>query len=234
MTLTGLACGALAGGAGLALWNSFHPVAGVSRAVVVIRWVAAALVAVAAALAWQGPYGFPRPAQHLIIMAALAAPPKIQRRDDVRWSQLLRILPALVLTGVGLTWATMPVEASAGDGPATLVELAVTVCGGLGARSLGLALSEARTSPPHIARTSSGTYALLTLIVGGLALMNLWQRGTVWDGTVGESGLAGAWLAWSASRVNVHPAAWLRTVLTAVAAVSLIVLAVVYPIAVPN
>ena len=234
MVLTGLACGALVGGAGLALWNSLRPIAGASRAVVAIRWVAAALVATGAALAWQGGYGVPRPARHLILMAALAVPPEIHRRSGSQWGQLLGILPALVLTGTGLIWTAVSMDANAGAGSATLVELAVTACGGLGARSLGLALREARTYPPRINRTFNGTYCLLTLIVGSLALMNLWQRGTVWDSTAGESGLASSWLAWSASRVNVHPTAWLRTVLIAVAAIASIILAVVYPIAIPN
>ena len=226
---TGLACGTLLAATGLALWDGLRQVPGVSHAVQVIRWVAGALLAVGALLAWQGDRSLSAPAPRLVLMAALAAPPAFHRRSLARWSHVWLILPALVLTGAGLFW-TLSIEAGAGGSPVALVEMAVIICGGLGARALAVALSESATSTPGVEWPSAAAHALLTVVVGGMALVSLWQRGSVWDGTAGESGLAGAWLAWTAARVGPRQSRWLRAVLTAVAAVLLAVLAAGHPI----
>jgi hypothetical protein len=173
------------------------------------------------------------PALHLILMAALAAPPPptgAHRRRPAPWSDAIRILPALALAGAGLLWTSAPIGAGAGNPPLALVKLlGVIVCAGFGARALAQALSEITDPSPHLAWPSAVAYALLTLLVGGTALVNLWQRGAVWDGTAGQSGLAGAWLAWSAARLGPRRPARLRAGLIIGAALLLIVLAAGYP-----
>jgi hypothetical protein len=227
---TGLACGTLLAATGLALWDGLRQVPGVSHAVQVIRWVAGAFLAVGVFLAWQGDRSLSAPAPRLVLMAALTAPPVFHRRSLARWSHVWLILPALVLAGAGLVWTSASIEAGAGGSPVALVEMTVIICGGLGARALAVALSESATSTSGVEWPSAAVHALLTVVVGGMALVSLWQRGSVWDGTAGGSGLAGAWLAWTAARVGPRQSRWLRAVLTAVAAVLLAVLAAGHPI----
>jgi hypothetical protein len=227
---TGLACGTLLAATGLALWDDLRQATGISHAVPVIRWVAGALLVVGALLAWQGDRSLSTPAPRLMLMAALAAPPAVHHLRLSRWSNVWLILPALVLAGAGLFWTSASTEAGGGRSPFVLVEIAVIICGGLGARALAVVLSESATSTLHVEWPSTVVFALLTVIVGGTVLVNLWQRGLVWDGTAGESGLAGAWLAWTAACVGPRRPPWLRAALTAVAAVLLIVLAAGHPV----
>jgi hypothetical protein len=230
VVFTGLACGTLLAATGLALWDDFRRVSGISHAVLIIRWVAGALLVVGALLAWQGDRSLSTPAPRLMLMAALAAPPAAHHLRLSRWSNVWLILPALALAGAGLLWTSASTEASGGSSPVVLVKIAVIICGGLGARALAAVLSESATSSPHVEWPFVAAHALLTVIVGGTVLVNLWQRGLVWDGTAGESGLAGAWLAWTAAWVGPRWPRWFRSALTAMAAVLLIVLAAGYPI----
>jgi len=233
--------------AGLALWDGFRQVPGLSRAVDVNAWLAGALLLLGALLAWQGDRSLstlvPSPstplgvdsvegrAPHLILMAALAAPPppRAHRRRYAPWGDTLRILPALALAGAGLFWNPEFIEMGAGNSSPALVGLGVVVCAGLGARALGEALSEIAGSTPHLERSFVAAYALLTLLVGGTVLVNLWQRGAVWDGTAGQSGLAGAWLAWSAAWLGPRQPPRLRAGLIATGALLLTALAAGYP-----
>lgn len=226
----GLACGALVAGAGLALWYCYRQAPGIPRAVHVIRWVAGALLIVGALEWWRGGHNPSAPVLQLILMATLVAPPGVNGRSLASRSHVLLILPALVLAGTGLFWISAPVETDTVNGPIAPVGLAVTVCGGLGARAVGLVLSKVATSGPHVEWPSTAAFALLTLIAGSAALVNVWQRGTVWVGTGSESGLAGAWLAWAAAWAGRRQPPWLRAGLTIVAAVSLILVAAGYPI----
>jgi len=225
--LTGLACGTLLAAVGLALWDGFRQVPGLSYAVQVIGWLAGALLLIGALLAWQGDQSLSTPALRLILMAALAAPPGmgVHRRRPSPWSNEMLILPALILAGAGLFWPLEPVGNGVSRPPVAPMELAVLVCGGLGARVLGEALSEMAAQTRHSERLTAATYALLTLLVGGAALVNLWQRGSVWGGSASEGGLAGVWLAWSAARLGPRQRSRPRVVLTVVAALLLIVLA---------
>jgi hypothetical protein len=256
LILPGLACGVLLAAAGLALWDGFRQVPGLSRAVDVNAWLAGALLLLGALLAWQGDRslsmlvpspstllgvdsvegpalsGIEGPAPHLILMAALAAPPpptRTHRRRSAPWGATMRILPALALAGAGLFWIPEFIEIGAGNSSPALVGLGVVVCAGLGARALGEALSEIAGSTPHLERSFVAAYALLTLLVGGTVLVNLWQRGAVWDGTPRQSGLAGAWLAWSAAWLGPRQPPRLRAGLIAAAALLLNALAAGYP-----
>ena len=133
------------------------------------------------------------------------------------------------LAGAGLFWTPEPAAAGAGNSSLALVELGVLVCAGLGARALGQALSEMADLTPHLEWPFAAAYALLTLLVGGTTLSNLWQRGSVWDGTAGQSGLAGAWLAWSAAWWGPRQPLRLRAGLIAAVSLLLIALAAGYP-----
>jgi len=234
---TGLACGTLLAAVGLALWGGFRQVPGLSHAMRAIGWLAGGFLLIGALLAWQGDHGLSAPALRLTLMAALAALPEIHRHPRSSWGNLMLILPALILAWAGLFWTSEPSGAGMGSPPVALVELAVIICGGLGARALGEALSEiaALPSPPKVGGTEGGlewpsaaAYALLTLLVGGTALVNLWQRGTMWIGTTGEGGLAGVWLVWSAGWLAPRQPLRLRAVLITVAALLLIALVAGY------
>ena len=227
--LAGLTCGTLLAAAGLALWGAFRHAPGLSQAVNAVRWLAGTLLVIGTLLAWLGDHSPAGYAPQLTLMAALAAPPASRRHHLSRWSSAILTLPALVLAGIGLFWIAMPVDASAGNSPATLMTLAVAICGGLGARALGEAMNEVITSTPHVEWPSATAYALLTSIVGGTALVNLWQRGSTWAGTVDEIGLAGVWLAWCAAWVSPRRRRRLRAVLVALAALFLVALAARYP-----
>jgi len=225
---TGLACGALLTTGGLILWDSSRQVTGLPRAVCVIRWLTGALLLIGALLAWQEDRGFSAPASRLILMASLAALPQIHRRRHFSRSSVALILPALTLVGAALLWSLEPAKAEAGRLTATPVELTAILGGGLGARALGEALSKITTPTPQVSEAqqpSTAAYALLTLLVSGLVLINLWQRGSVWGGTVAEGGLAGGWLAWSAAWVYPRRQPRSQAALIAVAALSLISIA---------
>jgi hypothetical protein len=252
MILVGVGSGALLAAIGLGLWeHRRHPVA-ISRAVVVVRWMAGVLLLAGAVFVWMGEPGYARPVPQLILMAALAAPPDIRLRPLDRRGTLL-ILPALILAGTGLFHIA---SSAAAAGPAALdpMALSITVCGGLGAQALGQALTWAaapargdsteggtdsdEATPPSTAtggeepavrgeRAPAVTYALLTVLAGGTALVHLWTQGTVSGGTVGETELAGVWLAWSAAWLGPRRPLRLRALLIVIAASSLILLAAV-------
>lgn len=226
---TGLACGMLLAASGLILWGGFKRMPpGLPYAVQIIRWLAGGLLLIGAVLAWPEEHSLFTPTLRLTLMAALAAPPEIHRRSHSSWDNLMPILPALILAGTSLFWTTEPIETGAGSLPVIMVELAIITCGGLGARALGHALSEITTSTLQVEWPSAAAYTLLTLLISSTAMVNLWQRGTIWGWTTGESRLAGAWLAWSAAWMGPRRPPRLRTVLIAVAASLLIILAIGY------
>jgi len=223
----GLACGVLLTAIGLAAWEGSRQMSDLARAARVVNWLAGAILLAGALLAWWGDPALSAPASRLLMMAVLAAPVGTRRHHSKfwpkswpkpwskPWGNVARALPALVLTGIALFGPFGPASTESG----VLVSLMLVVCGGLGARALGQALSLASGA----AWPCAAAYALLTLLVGGVALVNLWQRGTVWSGRPGEGGLAGAWLAWSAAWLSLRRYPRLRAGLIIVAALSLIV-----------
>ncbi len=207
---TGLAWGMLLAAVGLTLWSSFRPVPGLSRAVWFIGWLAGGLLLTGAMLAWRKGHSLSAPTLRLILIAALAAPSKLRYHRSSR-SNVARILPALILAGVALFQIAEPIVEH-NNSPVTLVGLAMVFCSGLGARALGDALSETIDSWSSVA-----TYTLLTLLASGISLVNLWQRGMMWQGTTEESILAGTWLAWSAVWLSPRERPRLRAVPVVVA-----------------
>jgi hypothetical protein len=255
--LAGVANGTLLAAIGLGLWGHKRWPLELARAVGAVRWLAGALLLIEAVLAWTGESSPATPTPELMLMAALAAPPEIRRRP-FDWRDTTLVLPALILAGIGLFQVASSIDVAA-QAALEPMALAITICGGLGARALGQALywtiapashvtspaldsSRERTTgtgeetPPaspaveeaeprgQVESASAVTYALLTLLASGMAIVNLWRQGTVWGATANESGLAGVWLAWSAVWLGPRQPLRLRALLTIVAASSLIVL----------
>lgn len=222
----GMACGALLATAGLTIWGSPRQVSRLPQAVRAIRWLTGVFLLLGALFAW------PRtPITYPILIAALAATPGIHRRHHSHWSDVMLILPTLILIGASLLWRSTSTEIETGTDSSsiTVAELTIIVCGGLGMRVLGQNLRKATASLPHTEESilpTAVTYGLLTLLTSSTTLTNLWQRGELWQGTVYEGRLAGAWLAWSAVWFSPRRPLWLRAALTTVAALLLIVLAV--------
>jgi hypothetical protein len=108
--------------------------------------------------------------------------------------------------------------------------LAVVICAGLGACTLGEVLAEIITpgpdaeggAPDRVDGLLNATYALLTLVVGGTELINLWQPGLAWGQTSGISRLTGVWLVWSAAWLSPRHIPWLRASLTIVSVLALL------------
>ena len=235
MILAGLACGALLTTAGFALWHALRPLRGLAQAVQGLGWLAGALLLSSALSAWLNGGDFVPCVPHLLLMAALAAPAD-PYHPVIPWHGFLRLLPPLALAWAGLICAAIPVGTEASGlqvsgGPLALgLELAVVVCGGLGARALGQAFGEAITSTPGLTWPSAAAYAWLTVLVGGVALANLARRGSVWDGTSTEAALASVWLVWSAAWLSLRHPSRLHAALTCLAAAFLIVLAARWPL----
>ena len=235
LILAGLACGALLTTAGFALWHALRPLRGLAQAVQGLGWLAGALSLSSALSAWLNAGDFAPCVPHLLLMAALAAPAD-PYHPVIPWNGFLRLLPPLALAWAGLLCAATPVGTGAsgplvsGGPPALGLELAVVVCGGLGARALGQAFGEAVTSAPGLTWSSAAAYAWLTVLLGGVALVSLVRRGSVWDGTSAEVALASVWLVWSAVWLSLRRPSRLRAALTCVAAAFLIALAARWPL----
>lgn len=249
MPIIGLSVGMLLAALGLALWDGFRHTAGLDRAAQVISWIAGGLLLVTLPLLWIEAHGHYTRALHLTLMAAIAAP-SINRRQRSLWRDAIRMLPSLVLSGIGLALVTedshrgihytglltLPVWAIE-EGliaqlptillaePSALLGTAFLVCDGLVVRVLGEVLGTLARPDTPISRLFDLLYLLLTLLIGANALANLRQRGLAWEGNPEESGLLGAWLAWSAAWLSPRKRPRLRAGLVAVAAVLLIVLA---------
>ena len=221
---TGLACGALLVTMGLSLWSGSRQTRDLSRAVRATGWLAGAFLLVGTLLAWQDDFGLSGVTWRLLMMAVLTVPMGSRRYPHSPWGNVVRTLPALMLAGTALFWSPRLIDGVSGL-PSALVGLAVVICGGLGARALGDALSEIVASTPPVEWPSVVTYVLLTLLVGCVALVNLWQRGAMWGGASGEPGLAAAWLAWGTTRLRISSRPRLRVGLIIVAALLLIAVA---------
>jgi hypothetical protein len=246
--IIGLSVGMLLTAFGLTLWNGFRQTTGLDRAAQVISWIAGGLLLIAFPLLWSEAHGHYTRALHLVLMAAVAAP-SINRRHHFPSSGAIRMLPALVLSGIGLTlvaenfqgthytdlltlpaWISQeglfaqPPTVSLAE-PSMLLNMAFMFCDGLVARVLGEALGTLVHPVATPSRLFDALYMLLTLLVGTTTLTNLWQRGMVWEGSPAESGLLGAWLAWSAAWLSPREHPRLRAALIATATLLLVLLA---------
>ena len=159
---------------------------------------------------------------HLILMAAIATPPIGRQRNHLSWRNTVSLLPALALVASSLYLIAGDTQAE--HSTLTPMRLALVVCGGLAVRVLGEALSMLVNPNVPLSKTFDVLYLTLTLLVGGRALVNLWQLGAIGRATAAETGLAGVWLAWSAVWLSSREGRWLRAGLIAMAALSLILL----------
>lgn len=241
--LVGLGCGMLLAAMSFGLWSSLQEPHGPCRGAHAAAWAAASILVVAALLVWGS--GLPAlealigvvdrqalegPALSLILMAALAIPLRLDTPRSAPWSCGMLYLPAGLLASMALV-RTVASGVSAPDTDwVTPIRFSLAVCGGLGARAVGRSL-QVMTATVHDAEwPGTLAYGLTTLVFGSAALVNLWQRGTLWMGanSVLRGGITGAWLAWSASWLTPRRYSRLRVVLVVVAA-ALLVLAAVKP-----
>jgi hypothetical protein len=207
-----------------ALRNDLQKVAGLSHAVHVIRWVTGGLLLAAVPLLWLAGHGRCTLALHITLMAAIAAPPIGRQRDHLPWRNTVSLLLPLALVAVSLYLTTG--DTQVGHSILTPMGLAFLICAGLAVRVLGEALSTLVNPNVSLSKTFDALCLTLTLLVGGRALVNLWQLGTIGKGTAAETGLAGAWLAWSAVWLSSREGRGLRAGLIAIAALSLILMSV--------
>jgi hypothetical protein len=210
-------------------------------------WAAASVLLIGALLVWGGTLPvlesfvppFDLSAWHgrvlpTVLMAALAIPVggKIDTRDDagraVSWTRALHYLPAFALTLALLLQVSSSTESAHDAEWVTPLRFSLAVCAGLGARGLGQALQVLAGGGSSSQWPGTLTYSLLTLVSGSAVLVNLWQQGTVWGsaGPAMQGALAGAWLVWSASGLAPGRQPHLRAVLTAVAALLLMAVAI--------
>jgi len=203
----------------LALRNEFRKIEGLSRASRAVRWVASVFLLIAVPFLWSAGRDRSTLVVHLTLMAAIAAPSTDRQGDQYHWHHTVSVLPALVLAGGGLFTINQNVQPA--SPVLTPTTLAITICGGLAARVLGEALGTFVNTVVPLSRTLDALYLLLTLLVGGSALVNLWQRGAVWEEMAAEKGLAGTWLAWTAAWLSPREERRLRSGLAAAAALLL-------------
>ncbi len=229
VVFAGLACGLLLVTGGILIRGRATLVPGLPRAARSLGWMSAAGLAIAAALAWAeyGVGGAPAPRLHLI--AALAAPVVLSRRRRPVAASVMPTATALVVAAMSIFWTwtagAVPGAASAVSLPspsAAVASLVAIICAGLAARALGQALSDIIDPPLSTDRLPGLVYGPLTVLVAGVALVNLWSRGEVWAGTRAEVGIASAYLAWSGVWLSPRPHRRLRQVSVVAAALLLI------------
>ena len=234
VVFAGLACGLLLVTGGILIRGRATLVPGLPRAARSLGWMSAAGLAIAAALAWAeyGVGGSPAPRLHLI--AALAAPVVLSRRRRPVAASVMPTATALVVAGMSIFWtwtagavpgAASAVSASANSLPspsAAVASLVAIICAGLAVRALGQALSDIIDPALSTDQRPGLVYGPLTVLVAGVALVNLWSRGEVWAGTRAEVGIASAYLAWSGVWLSPRPHRRLHPVSVVAAALLLI------------
>jgi hypothetical protein len=242
-----LACGMLLVAVGVHLWSGFRETPDLSPVASIAAWVAAGVLLGGALLVWGG--GLPvlesfvrpfdtsawrGPVLPLVLMAALAIPLepetglKVKAGRKPSSSRGLAYLPALALTLAVLLQVSTPAEGAPNANWVTPLRFSIAVCAGLGARGLGQALQVIAEGTGCAEWPRALTYGLLTLVSSAAALVNLWQRGMVWRSSdpVMQSGIAAAWLAWSADWLAPRRYPRLGAAVTVMAALLLIVVAI--------
>ncbi len=230
----GLACGLLLVTGAILIRGRAALVPGLPRAARSLGWLSAAGLAIAAGLAWAeyGVVGAPAPRLHLI--AALAAPVVLPQRRRPVAASVMPTAAALAVAVIGIFWtwtagavpsvaSAVPASADSLPSPSvTIASLVAIICAGLAVRALGQALSDIIDPALSTDRRPALVYGPLTVLVAGVALVNLWSRGEVWAGTRAEVGIASAYLAWSGVWLSPSPYRRLRPVSVVAAAFLLI------------
>ena len=218
--LLGLSFGTLLTASGLAFWGKFRQAEGLFLATRTVKWMATGLLLAAAPFLWIGSH--PALILHLTLAAAIAAP-SVDRHQHLQWRDAMAVLPALLLSGLGLFLATGPAQARMSA--LTLVDLTPAIYGGLAARTLGEALGALANPAAAMSRLFDALYLLLTLAAGATTLATLWEQGMAWEGNPADSDLLGVWLAWSAAWLSPREHPRLRAALIATATLLLVLLA---------
>ena len=190
--------GGLLAVAGLTLWGDFRDLCRLDRAAVAIRWVAAIVLLLSILLdVFRG-----RGLSVLLFLASVGAPAHGPARRVSRWCSSLSIAPALALTGVSLfTDSGLWADQQSWRLFASVRGVAFLGCGAIGVRALAAHLMHLQgPTRPH-GKSSVITYFALTLLVGGLTMTSLWQRGMLWDQSAEHARLALAWLVLTAARM---------------------------------
>jgi hypothetical protein len=196
--LSGLACGMLLVALGMTIWGARIPRFQLSRVRTIIRWGAGSALLIAALASGRGDVRFAA----LAVMAALAVLPLTRRPRSV-WQAAIAIL----LTGLCLAWAIgAPADCALPSSPILLASIAAA--GGLGAQAFDWPEErEKEQSSEHDGETdrpndapawmAQAAFAILTVTVGGVALVDLWRWGIAWYRPTHTSGLVGTWLVWA-------------------------------------
>lgn len=190
-------CGGLVAAVGLALWGGLRGIPDLDRAVGSIRWIAAVVLMFSVLLqVYQG-----NGLSTLLFLASVGAPAPAPMGRNCRWSSSLSLAPALILAGASLFTTVGPWAGQPGESTVTSARgVAFLVCGGMGMRAFAAHLmSFLRPIPLLPGKLTVATYRAVTLLLGGLTLASLSQRGTVWDQSAQQARLAQAWLICAAA-----------------------------------
>ncbi len=219
----GLALGLLLGGVGLTVASRFRDLGDLRPAIRTINSLATAAMLISVPLGGWKAAQIPEPAWRLAIVAFLATPLIEHSDTPSSWNLALFSSPAVLVGGMALFWTMMAAPTSADGSPISLLRLLIVLCGGIGARLLGEALQTLALKAPARDWPLSAMSVALTLLAGGLGLLNLWQRGTAWHGdSIVQRGLISIWLAWLGAWMWPRRYPRIRAGLTVVAALLLI------------
>lgn len=211
--LSGLACGMLLVALGMTIWGARIPRFQLSRVRTIIRWVAGSALLIAALASGRGDVRLAA----LSVMAALAVLPLTRRPRSV-WQAAIAIL----LTGLCLAWAIgAPADCALTSSPILLASIAAA--GGLGAQAFDRPEKrekeqssehddehDGETDRPNDAPAwmAQAAFAILTVTVGGVALVDLWRWGIAWYRPAHTSGLVGTWLVWAGAWEGAWEGVW--------------------------
>jgi hypothetical protein len=222
VAFTGLACGMLLAAAGMAVWSFARHISSFSKIVSTIRLVAGAGLLWGALSAWHSGYWSPFSIR-LLLMAALVSLPYPSRLSPYPPGYVFSLLLPASLAGLGLYLTLRSGLVVPARQYIPFREVVAAVGGGIGAWALNGLIAhlpelKSEESPGQEAPLSAA-YAMLTISLGSLSIVNLLQHGKIWAGGEAEKRLAGAWMIWTAGRLVSSRRSWLHWILIAIACI---------------